>query len=105
MRRAACLSALLLLGLAGASCQKQAPENLAPSASALAPPVPAAAQAVTLQVDGASSQVKFLMEAAIEKISGEAPGSVEGALYLDREDISSSTGLARLVGAPRCTTA
>ncbi len=75
MRRATSRSLLLLLSLAGAGCQKHESENLAPAASALAPAKPAAPKAVTVDVESASSKVTFLMPAAIEKISGEAPGS------------------------------
>lgn len=96
MRRATCRSVLLLLCLAGAGCQKHETENLAPAASALAPAKPAAPKAVTVQVESASSQVRFLMPAAIEKISGEAPGSVEGQLFVDLEDITKSTGLVKV---------
>ncbi|MDQ2643837.1 MAG: YceI family protein [Myxococcota bacterium] len=96
MRRATCRSVLWFLCLAAAGCQKQSAENLAPAASALAPAKPAAPKAVTLEIDRASSQVKFLMEAAIEKISGEAPASIEGQLFVDLEDISKSTGLVKV---------
>jgi hypothetical protein len=96
MRRAMCRSVLLLLCLAGAGCQKHEAENLAPAASALAPSKPAAPKAVTVDVESATSQVTFLMPAAIEKISGEAPGSVEGQLFVDLEDITKSTGLVKV---------
>lgn len=96
MRRATFRSVPLLLCLAAAACQKHEPENLAPAASALAPAKPAAPKAVTVDVESGSSQVKFLMQAAIEKISGEAPGSVEGQLFIDLEDITKTTGLVKV---------
>jgi hypothetical protein len=52
--------------------------------------------AVELVVDSASSKVTFLMEAPIEKISGEAPGSVEGKLSLDPADVAKSSGLIKV---------
>jgi hypothetical protein len=88
-------SCLGLLGLFGCS-KDRAPEQLAPAASALAPAKPAAAKATALAVEAAASRVTFLMEAPIEKISGEAPGSVEGELFVDPEDLTQSTGLVRV---------
>ena len=79
------------------SCREQrSQEQLAPAASALAPAEPAAAKATALAVESGPSRVTFLMEAPIEKISGDAPGSVEGELFVDLEDVSKSTGLVRV---------
>ena len=87
---------LLLLVVTGPACEDRKPENLAPVASALEPTKPPAPQALTLAVDREPSKVSFLMEAPIEKISGDAPGSLEGELFVDLMDLSKSTGLVRV---------
>jgi len=94
MGRASTRSALLLLWLFG--CEDKRPENLAPAASALAVEKPAAAKVASVAIQTASSRVSFSMEAHVEKISGEAPGSVDGELFVDLEDLSRSTGLLRV---------
>jgi hypothetical protein len=94
MRLASFRSAFLLLFLLG--CKKQEPESLAPTASALSPAQPAAAKASAVAIDSGSSRVSFSMAAPVEKISGEAPGSVEGELFVDLEDVMRSTGLVRV---------
>jgi len=96
MRRVVSRSAVLCALLLAPSCQKHEPENLAPAASALAPAKPAAPRAVTLEVDSAPSRVTFAMHAPIEKISGEAPGSLSGQLFVDLEDVGKSTGLVKV---------
>jgi hypothetical protein len=83
-----------MLGLAG--CRDPKPENLAPSASALSPARAAATGSVGFVIEASSSRVSFLMEAPIEKIFGEAPGSLEGELYLDAQDLAKSTGLVKV---------
>ncbi|MFZ5895992.1 MAG: hypothetical protein ACOY0T_33355 [Myxococcota bacterium] len=77
-------------------CRDKKPENLAPVASALAPVAPALAQAVEMSVVGETSKVSFLMQAPIEKISGEAPGSVSGELFVSPDDLAKSTGLVKV---------
>jgi hypothetical protein len=94
MRVAAFRSAFLLLFLLG--CKKQEPENLAPTAASLTPAQPPAAKATAVAIDSGSSRVSFSMAAPVEKISGEAPGSVEGELFVDLEDVTRSTGLVRV---------
>jgi hypothetical protein len=84
----------LVFGLFG--CREERSEHLAPAASALAPAKPAAPKATALAVESGTSRVTFLMEAPIEKISGEAPASVDGELFVDLEDITRSTGLVRV---------
>jgi hypothetical protein len=82
---------------AGVACSKDKPtENLAPAASALEAPKPAAANTKPFAVETASSAVHFLMEAPIEKIHGEAPGAVQGELHLDLADIANSSGLVKV---------
>jgi hypothetical protein len=95
MRRVAGPIAVLLC-LNALACREQKPENLAPAASALAPAAPAAPKATALGIDTGSSRVAFLMEAPFEKISGEAPASVDGELFVDPEDLTKSTGLVRV---------
>ena len=91
-------STLALLGVLGlAACSKEkAPESLAPVASAAEAPKPAAASTKPFSIDAASSKVQFVMEAPIEKIHGEAPGSVQGELHFDLGDITKSSGLVKI---------
>jgi hypothetical protein len=89
----------LLLGaaLCGAiGCREDKPRSLAPAASALASAAPVSEQSLRLVVEPSASTVRFLMEAPIEKIFGEAPASVEGELFVNVEDLSKSTGLLRV---------
>lgn len=87
------VTSLALIG----GCRDKQPENLAPAASAaLSAAPPADRRAVTFSVDSASSKVSFLMEAPIEKISGEAPGSIQGELFVEPSDLSKSTGLIKI---------
>jgi hypothetical protein len=83
-------------GLGLAACRDKKPENLAPTASALAPAAPASEKSLSFVVETSSSQVRFLMEAPIEKIFGEAAGSVEGELFVNAEDLAKSNGLLRV---------
>ncbi len=78
------------------ACEEKKSENLAPVASALEPAKPAAPQSVSFSVDAASSKVAFLMEAPVEKISGDVPGSLEGELFVDLGDVTKSTGLVKV---------
>ncbi|HVJ13891.1 MAG TPA: hypothetical protein VM686_00560 [Polyangiaceae bacterium] len=77
------------------ACEEKAPSNLAPTASALTSATPAAAEAVPLGVDSAGSSVKFLMDSPLEKIDGDAPGSVTGELFVVPRDLTKSTGLIK----------
>jgi hypothetical protein len=86
------LAGLLALG----GCRDKKPENLAPVASSLSAAKPAGEKALTFQVDTPSSKVSFMMEAPIEKISGDAPGSLDGELFVDPADLSKSTGLVKV---------
>ncbi len=78
-----------------ASCKKEEKE-LAPEASALAAPAPAAPSAATFVVDGPSSKVSFQMDAELEKIAGRAPGSAEGEIFVDPKDLTKTTGLIKV---------
>ncbi|HET9953144.1 MAG TPA: hypothetical protein VFQ61_01500 [Polyangiaceae bacterium] len=84
----------MVVCLWAAGCKEKQPENLAPVASALVS-APKPAEAIKLTIDKASSKLEFLMEAPIEKISGEADAAVEGELFVDTADLSKSTGLVR----------
>ena len=84
------------LGFGLVACRDKKPENLAPTASALAPAAPVSEKSLSFVAETSSSQVRFLMEAPIEKIFGEAAGSVEAELFVDLEDIAKSSGLVRV---------
>jgi hypothetical protein len=86
----------LFVGVALVACQDKKPEHLAPAASALTQTAPAAAQSVVFVVDSASSKTAFLMEAPIEKISGDAPAALEGELFVPLDDLSKATGLVKV---------
>lgn len=82
---------------AGLGCREKQPDNLAPTSSALAPvtPPPLAA-ALRMSVNSESSKVTFLMNAPIEKISGDAPGSLSGELFVNASDLAKSSGLVKV---------
>jgi hypothetical protein len=95
--RGAWTAALCALGgaVALAGCKKEEKE-LAPEASALAAPAPAAPSAATFVVDSVSSKVSFQMDAELEKIAGRAPGSAEGEIFVDPKDLTKTTGLIKV---------
>jgi hypothetical protein len=74
---------------------KASPEQLAPPSSALPAAAPAA-NARKFVVEAASSKLDFEMDAPLEKILGEAPGSVEGELFVDPKDVTKTTGLVKI---------
>lgn len=84
---------LSLLALAG--CKEKPKADLAPTASALSA-VAAPEKAVSFAVDSASSKLTFLMDSPLEKIDGDASGSLQGDLFLSLEDISQSTALVKV---------
>ncbi len=87
---------VILLGVS-LGCSKKEPSDLAPSSSAaLEAPKAATPGATTLRVDTPSSSVKFLMDAPLEKLDGDAPGSVSGELSLDPRDLSTASGLIKV---------
>jgi hypothetical protein len=90
-----CLALCALAAPIGA-CRENKAEHLAPTASALAPVTAPAPQAVELKVDTASSKVSFLMQAPIEKISGDAPAALSGELFVNPEDLAKSNGLVKV---------
>jgi hypothetical protein len=78
-----------------AGCKGKSSVELAPVASTLQA-APSAASATHFRVDPASSKVTFLMDSPLEKIDGDAAGSLQGDLYLDLADISHSTALVKV---------
>ena len=96
MTRAVRVLLLAGLGVGVIACRDKQPENLAPVASALASAAPVSEKSLSFGVETSSSLVRFLMEAPIEKISGEAPGSVDGQLFVDSADLAKSNGLVRV---------
>lgn len=92
----AIMAVLALSAAAALGCEDKAKADLAPTSSALAPAKPASAKAVKLQVDSAGSKVGFLMDAPLEKIHGKAPGSMEGEVFVDLQDITKSSGLVKV---------
>lgn len=92
------LRALVLAGcwLGAAACRDHRAEDLAPAASALAPAKSANEKSLAFVCDPSSSQVRFAMEAPVEKIFGEAPGSVDGELFVSVEDLGKSSALLRV---------
>ncbi|HTA92111.1 MAG TPA: hypothetical protein VK745_21175 [Polyangiaceae bacterium] len=78
-----------------AGCKDKPKVELAPVASALQA-APMAASAVQFSVDSASSKVTFLMDSPLEKIDGDAAGSLQGDLFVDLSDISKSTALVKV---------
>lgn len=66
-----------------------------PSASAVSAAVPAPASA-TFAIDPASSRVTLRMDSPLEKISGEAPGAVQGELSINLGDLEKSSGVVKV---------
>ncbi len=90
------LLGLIFVSVAVAGCQtKEAPKELAPTASALEAPKPVTASGVTLAVDSPKSSLTFLMDSPLEKIDGDAPGSLSGELSVDLDDLTKSTALVK----------
>lgn len=81
----------LLLSAPGCGEEKPA-AALAPTATALGTAQPAAAGAVKLTVEKASSRVDFTMDAPVEKIRGKVEGATEGQLDVDLADLTKTTG-------------
>src|SRR5687768_12783192 len=90
--------AIVLAALGVVACEeKAAPEKLAPVASApLSPPTAPAAGATKLAIASSGSSVTFLMDSPLEKIDGDAPGSVSGELFVDLANLAKSTGLVKI---------
>lgn len=90
-------NSLLIVAALGVQlgCSKDEPKQLAPKAEALKA-APAAATALTLAVQTASSSVTFLMDSPLEKIDGDAPKSISGELFVDTMDLAKSTGLVKV---------
>lgn len=80
----------------GAGCEDAPATPLAPTSSALASAAPKTAEAKRVVVDTASSKVTFVMDAALEKIHGEAPKSASGELFVDLADLTKTTGLLKV---------
>jgi hypothetical protein len=87
-----------VLGASGAlgGCKDKPKVDLAPVASAALVAAPTAATATQFAVDSASSKVTFLMDSPLEKIDGDAAGSLQGDLFVDLTDISKSTALVKV---------
>ena len=85
----------LCVGGTLAACKDKPTATLAPTASALQAAA-AAPAAVQFSVDTASSKVTFLMDSPLEKIDGDASGSLSGSLFVDLDDISKSTALVKV---------
>lgn len=94
LARLAPIAALALLVL-GAGCKKTERE-LAPEASALASAVPVTETTTAFVIDAPSSSVTFEMDAELEKITGRAPGSAAGELFVDLENLQKTTGLIKV---------
>lgn len=91
--RAALLAAGALAALV--ACRQEAPKPLAPVATPAASATPAAAPAASARrfvVDTASSAVRWVMDAPLEKIYGDVPGGLSGAISVDLADLRRTTG-------------
>jgi polyisoprenoid-binding protein YceI len=93
------VSKLLCVGLLLAptlvACSKNDKE-LAPAASALASAAPVNESSKKFALDASKSGITFTMDAELEKISGRAPASARGQLFVDLEDIEKSSGLIKV---------
>ncbi|HWA77358.1 MAG TPA: hypothetical protein VG937_33715 [Polyangiaceae bacterium] len=93
----ASIVAVCLCGLVSApACRNETHRSgvvASASASAGAPP---AAALVHFVIEAPSSKLTLHMDSPLEKISGEAPGAVEGELEVDLNDITRSSGLVKV---------
>ena len=71
-------------------------KQLAPAASALSSAKPVSEVSTAFALDEDKSGVNFTMEAELEKISGRAPGSARGELFVNLMNIEKTTGLLRV---------
>jgi polyisoprenoid-binding protein YceI len=78
-----------------AACSKKEKE-LAPAASALASAAPVTDMSKKFVLDASNSGITFSMDAELEKISGRAPASAQGELFVDLGDLDKSTGLIKV---------
>jgi hypothetical protein len=91
------LAGVVFVSIALGACKdKEPPADLAPTASALAEPMPASPNGVPLTIDSAKSSLTFLMDSPLEKIDGDAPGSASGELSIDLDDLTKSTALVKV---------
>jgi hypothetical protein len=83
-----------LVGIAGCDDKPAAPAVvIAPTATAIVAPKPAAMGAVKLAIQKAPSKTDFMMEAPKEHIHGKVADSTTGDLNVDPNDLTKSTGL------------
>jgi hypothetical protein len=91
------LLGLIFVSVAAAGCKdKEPPKELAPTASALEAPKPATAGGVALSIEAPKSSVTFLMDSPLEKIDGDAPGSLSGELTVDLDDLTKSSAFVKV---------
>lgn len=81
---------------AGSACSKSEPKRLAPEASALSSAAPITTMAKMFTIDPTTSGIEFAMDAELENISGRAPASAQGELFVDLKDLSKSNGLVKI---------
>lgn len=93
-RTAACLA--LAFAAFGSACEEKSPASLAPQASALASAAPATQMSRKFVVTTDESNVDFTMDAELEKISGRAPKSIQGELFVDLKRIGKTSGLLKV---------
>lgn len=70
--------------------------NTSPAPSPTLTPVKPTAGSQRFVVRKDSAKVTFLMDAPIERIYGDAPGSVQGDLFIDFKNIENSKGLVKI---------
>ena len=87
--------AIWAAAVAFVACEQKPSKPLAAEAKELAP-ASAAQGATKLEVVPGSSNVTFEMEAELERISGRAPSSIQGELFIDQKDVTKSTGLVKV---------
>lgn len=84
------------IGTLALGCESKPDKPLAPAASALAPAEKPSEKAVTLDVATEGSKVTFLMNAPLEKISGEVIDGTKGEIFIDLMDVTKTTALIKV---------
>ena len=87
---------LFLLAMTVAACDKKPSTTLAPESSALGPAMKASANARAFEIATTGSKATFLMNAPVEKISGEAADATKGTIYVDPADLMQTSALLQV---------
>lgn len=91
------LSAAAIAGfMVSFGCKSKSGNHLAPTVSALSSAAPVTEMSKKLRVETSGSALSFQMDAELEKISGRAPNSLQGEVFVDFTDLEKTSGLVKV---------